>query len=179
VRLFFLFGILKIQVLYTNQANDISAGSYNYLTVKSAFRKAYIELTAMIGSAFEKRSQSKEKGTIDLILDLKDSQSEMISLLGSIIQISRSVLEQRDFVELQYEKYLAGTLEDDAFGDPKIPSIKRNFKRKRDINSDPDVIYVDEDDLEKAQNTTPAAKRKRTGSNGSRNGKSKLHKKIN
>ena len=69
----------------------------------------------------------------------------MVSPLGNIIQVSRTVLEQREFVQIQYERYLDGTLEDDAFGTQMFPlsEIPQNHKRKRDDGVESDSELVD------------------------------------
>ena len=69
----------------------------------------------------------------------------MVSPLGNIIQVSRTVLEQREFVQIQYERYLDGTLEDDAFGTQKfqLSEVPQNHKRKREEGAELDSELVD------------------------------------
>jgi hypothetical protein len=67
--------------------------------------------------------------------------------LGSILSLSRSVLEQRDFIEIQYEKYTRGELNDvDQAYHPPIPIELQ--KRKRDEEQ---VIFVEQEDSDSSQ----------------------------
>ena len=107
-------------------SNNVSAGSYNFLAVKHSFFKAYTTLTAMVGAAYEENFKR--------IPPIKEGRFQIISLLGNIIQMSRTVLEQREFVQIQYEKYNEGLLQDDAFGISRrdVPEFPQNHKRKRE-----------------------------------------------
>ena len=89
----------------------------------------------MIGAAYESTLKGlKSTDKFDLV---REQKYHIISLLGNIIQMNRSVLEQREYVQIQYEKFTEGTLEDDAFGISRlnVPEDIQNHKRKRSKSS--------------------------------------------
>lgn len=109
-------------------ANDVSLGSYNFLTIKGAFMRAFMVLTSMIGAGYERRKDTR----------VKAGARDMVTLLGSILTVSRTVLEQREFIQSQYEKYRRGEL-DEAIEVLVTPTLK---KRKRQ-SSGVEVEYID------------------------------------
>jgi hypothetical protein len=101
----------------------------------------------MIGAGYERKLGNIEdrKHFVNEILDDSNANdSYMITLLGGILSLNRSVLKQRDFIQLQYEKYLEGELVEGIYHDYYPPKPLELQKRKRDDDAEQDdVIYVD------------------------------------
>ena len=102
-------------------------------------------LTSMIGAAREKYLNKE-------IVDTSQKNRKMISLLGSILCLSRKVLEQRDFISNLHEKYVAGELVQDSFGLRGVTTPARDLKRKRKRSEsgveDQDVLFINESDAQ-------------------------------
>ncbi|KAJ3274821.1 Non-canonical poly(A) RNA polymerase papd5 [Terramyces sp. JEL0728] len=121
-----------LQVMDPQDAsNDVTRGSYNYQVVKNAFGRAYMTLTSMIGAGYERKFSNRK---IDS--EFSNDERYMITMLGSILTISRSVMEHRDYIETRYEHYSKGDWSE--FGnlnnlDATKPAEVQ--KRKRDDDS--------------------------------------------
>ncbi|KAJ3259587.1 hypothetical protein HK103_002141 [Boothiomyces macroporosus] len=131
-----------LQVMDPQDAtNDITRGSYNYQVVKNAFGRAFMTLTSMIGAGYERKYTNRR---IDG--EFADNERYMITMLGSILTISRSVMEHRDFIETRYASYSKGDWSD--FGNQNYLNTDKPAevqKRKRDDSSDSESIHeVDE-----------------------------------
>jgi non-canonical poly(A) RNA polymerase PAPD5/7 len=133
--------------------NDISSGSYNFLRVKFAFQRAYSTLTSMIGAAYEHdlSNSKKREDYVKRFTELDLERGYMITLLGSILSLSRSVLEQREFLEIQYEKYTRGELEDDG-ADGYIPPIPAEVKKRKREQGVELIFIADSDSSEEMEN---------------------------
>jgi hypothetical protein len=106
----------------------------------------------MIGAGYERRLTRRN-------ISQKKS-SLMITVLGSILTLERSVLEQRLFVEKCYEQIQNGTPEVLEFVNrPELPVAAEFVKRKRD---DEEVVYVAASSEESDEETMHHSKRKRT-----------------
>lgn len=137
--------------------NDVSIGSYNYYNVKRSFMNAYRLLTSMIGFGHERNERterSSNKNNNNTTFKIKPNQSEMVTLLGSILTVDRQVLEQRDLVEAVYELYMDGSIDVDSYdldgsfvGSPTTSGthVKVQTKRKRSVSPQLSVVYTDDD----------------------------------
>jgi non-canonical poly(A) RNA polymerase PAPD5/7 len=134
-------------------SNDISSGSYNFLRVKFAFQRAYSTLTSMIGAAYEHdlSNAQKRENYVKKFTDLDLERGYMITLLGSILSLSRSVLEQREFLEIQYEKYTRGELEDHG-ADGFIPPVPAEVKKRKREQTTELVFIADSDSSDEMEN---------------------------
>lgn len=115
--------------------NDVSQGSFNYLSIKMAFQRAFMVLTSMTGAGFEAGGREREVGGAD---------RDMVTLLGSILTVGRDVLERRMYIEKLYEDYCAGGLVLGSYGVEGVAPIEivdlQKGKRKRD------VVFVEEEE---------------------------------
>ena len=140
---FFIF------VSYFFQGNNISGGSFNYTQVKGSFMRAFTMLTSMLGSGFERKFPSTK---------IQSGQREMTTLLGSILTVSKGVLDQREYIERVYEAFLekhvgltTHSLDDSSISEEEgrvVGKRKRNQFRddSSNLDSDPlekqEVLYV-------------------------------------
>lgn len=104
----------------------------------------------MIGAAYEKRAEKESLNSRQAMVKVEEKMDsrDMITLLGSILTLQRSVLEQREFVANQYEKFKNGTLLDDDISlleKPYVPKPVEVQKRKRGFSED--AVYFDASDL--------------------------------
>ncbi|KAH6560770.1 hypothetical protein BASA60_000492 [Batrachochytrium salamandrivorans] len=179
-----------------DSSNDVGRGSYNFMSIRREFARAFNILQAMIGAGYERQHQR------DMSLDPKPSSHfnspshvrfgsdsdhnnsrqggrEMVTMLGSILTIGRPVLEHREFVQKRYDDL---PVLDPAMWellqkqDVVVPEPVVTLKRKRggrNDDMDDTIVYVavssdDENDTEsEADLRAHPAKRSRADRHGS------------
>lgn len=112
--------------------NDVSSGSYRYEAVKWAFGRAFTTLTTIIGAGYEHQLKDPNLDSIP------DTDETMLTVLGNIITINRDVLEQREYIQVQYEKYLNGQLKIDLF--ETVDDLPKMKPQKRKLDN---VLYIE------------------------------------
>ena len=111
--------------------NDISRGSYSHRLIVVEFGKAYRSLIAMIGAGYVRRGVKQ---------NIKPGKDKfMITILGSILTVNRSVLEHREFIHKRYDEISKGDLA--SVSPPRRPKPIELQKRKRDED---EIIYIED-----------------------------------
>lgn len=128
--------------------NNISSGSFNYTQVKGSFMRAFTMLTSMLGSGFERGSKG---------VRVRSGSVEMTTLLGSILTLSRDVLDQREYIERVYEAWRDGEVDlctHSLDGEGKVVGLGMEVvapvKRKRVPDSEEAIEFVVEESEEEA-----------------------------